>query len=531
MFEENYALLMERFPQLALEISSPEKNVPAKEPLKPFHLKTAEVLYFYGIGQGEAYSYAFDWLKSNASRRLIFLEDDLASISAFLQSEAAKAILEDSQVILAQPQEIDVLVERFPVISIEVAALPSKKRLKKLKDELLCKTAFSHAVHVDRLHGFQPFQNFVRNLSRLPGSFYANKLQGKFRGIPAVVCGAGPSLAQAIPTLKKLENRALIIAGGSTLAALSSEGICPHFGMAVDPNLEEYRRLKNSFAFEMPFLYSTRVFPSIFQTANGPFGYMRSGIGGVPEIWMEEELGLLDPMIGTHLSSDALSVTSICLAWAEFLGCNPILLSGVDLAYTGNKRYAMGVTEEQVDLDEECGAADRIVKSKDRNGKPIYTAVRWLMESKAFSHFAKMHPKTKFLNTTEGGVGFKKIPFLPLNEAVSDFPDLGFSLRKKVFDEIAAAPMPLQTKEIIGQKMSELRESLDRIIQHLEICSGVKKGSSHLAEMELMDEMAYPYLFYDALRILEIENQDPSKKWSRFLHLAKQYQHVLRDFV
>lgn len=529
-FEGNFALLMERFPRFALEIPAVDRDSLTKEEPAPTDLEGVEVFYFYGIGQGEGYFLALDWLKQKPERRLVLLEDDLERIASFLHAEGAKSILEDEQVVIGSPQDLQSFAEEFPVSRIEVGGLPSKGRLKKWKEELFRKTAFAHSLHLDRLHGYQPFQNFAKNLSRLPGSFYANRLRGKFEGVPAVICGAGPSLKEAIPILRTLENKALLIAGGSTLAALSSQGIMPHFGMAVDPNLEEYRRMKNSFTFEVPLLYSTRVFPAIFQTVNGPFGYMRSGIGGVPEVWIEEELGLLDPMIGTELSSDAISVTSICLAWAEFLGCNPILLSGVDLAYTSNQRYAPGVADETIDLNEKCAAADRIVKRKGHGGKPVYTAIRWLMESAAFSDFAAKHPKIQFLNTTEGGLGFRKIPFCPLEEAVRGFSHLPFSLRAKVHEEIAQAPMPSQTKETIEQKMQELQESLARIVGHLEILAGEKAGISPLAEIELGEEMAYPYLFFDALSVLEKEREDPSKKWLRFLQLAKRYQIVLRDF-
>ncbi len=518
---------MERFPRFALEIPRGEMNPSPKETAAPVDLEGVEVFYFYGIGQGEGYFLSRDWLKKAPERRLVILEDDLHCIASFLHSKEAKRILKDPQLILER-FDAQALSVAFPVSRIEAAALPSKGRLKKWKEELFRKTAFAHSLHLDRLHGYQPFQNFARNLRRLPESFYANRLQGKFQNVPAIICGAGPSLSKAIPTLRTLGNKALLIAGGSTLAALSSQGINPHFGMAVDPNLEEYRRLKNSFAFEVPLLYSTRVFPAVFQTASGPFGYMRSGIGGVPEVWLEEELGLLDPMIGTDLSSDAISVTSICLAWAHFLGCNPILLSGVDLAYTSNQRYAPGVADEGVDLKEKCAAADRIVKRKGHNGAPVYTAVRWLMESAAFSDFAKKHPETSFINTTEGGLGFKKIPYLPLDKAVQSFPALETSLRAKVALEIAVAPMPLNTAEVIQNKMAELETSLGRIVGHLEILAKEKPGSAALAEIELMDEMAYPYLFYDALAVIEKEREAPEKKWKLFLQLAKRYEFVLK---
>jgi hypothetical protein len=530
-FEQNYALLMEKWPTLALLMGGGVGTAMRKQKLPRLALKEVDLLYFYGVGQGEIYGHVFDWLKEAPSRRLILIEDDWEGLAAFLHLEEAAKLLQDEQVVFCQLDDLELYIERFPRRSVEVGALPSKRRGKKWREKILQKASYAHALHVDRLHGYQPFQNFVRNLRHLPRSFYANKLEGKFKGIPAVVCGAGPSLKAALPILKTLENRSLLIAGGSTLAALSAQGILPHFGAAVDPNLEEYRRMKNSFAFEVPLLYSTRVFPAVFQTANGPFGYMRSGIGGVPEIWMEEELGLLEPLIGTDLSSDAISVTSICLAWAQFLGCNPILLSGVDLAYTGNQRYAPGVVDEELDLEEAASSADRIVKKKSRSGQPVYTAVRWLMESAAFSDFAKKHRKTTtFLNTTEGGIGFKNIPFCPLEEAVAPLPDLGFSLRAKVHAEIGSVPMPAQTERVIQEKMGEMKKSLENVVGHLEICAQIKPGSIAMAELELMEEMAYPYLFYDALAILEKEGEEPATKWNRFLQLARRYLHMFADF-
>jgi hypothetical protein len=332
-----------------------------------------------------------------------------------------------------------------------------------------------------------------------------------------------------------LENKALIIAGGSTISALSSQGVLPHFGMAVDPNLEEYHRLKNSFAFETPLIYSTRLCPSVFQTMNGPFGYMRSGIGGFLELWIEEELKLTDPLLGMHLSSDSMSVTAMCLAWAQWVGCNPILLSGVDLAYTGGRRYAPGVLEgEEEDFDKGKRAGDRIVKRTTRQGEPVATAIRWLMESSAFSHFASIHPETTFLNTTEGGIGFEKIPYCSLEDAAAEHLQHEWPLRIKVHEEICASPMPEKSGEIIDEKMKELKESLDRIVVHLEVRAGNTPGSHALAEIEIQDEMAAPYLFYDAFRIVTRDlgadlspEEKEGEKWKRFLILAKNYQKVL----
>ena len=527
-FEANLSLLMERFPRLALLAPTWPRGPTHLEELKAPNPGKAEALYIYGMGGGAPYFQLKPWLRENGGRKLIFLEDDPSHFSSWLFEDTAKELLSDPQVhltLLSSREDIQFLAEMFPLKRVEILSLPSRKgsRFRSLKLQLLRKTTLSHALYIERIHGYQPVQNFVRNLEQMPHSFFANRLQGAFKGVPAIVCGAGPSLQHAIPQLKTLTNQALLIAGGSTLAALSSQGILPHFGVAIDPNLEEYRRMKNSFAFEVPLLYSTRVFPSIFQTCNGPFGYMRSGIGGLLEVWMEEELGLMDPMIGEHLSPESISVTAICTAWAEFLGCNPILFSGVDLAYTGNKRYAAGVMEEGetpfAALDAEKSAADRILKRKDRKGQPIYTAVRWIMEAASLSHYARKHKDIQFINTTDGGLGFKKVPFISLSEAATKYLTRSSDLYRQVHEQIVQAAMPAHTQDLIGQKMKELRASLDQIIYHLEILSGKKEGSKPLAELELQDEMAMPYLFYDIHHLFSQED-----KWSRFLDLALKYK-------
>jgi hypothetical protein len=529
-YSEAADLLMERFPSLGLMAGTWSETEPVDEQIPEFEIEKAEALYFYGLGTGKAYFQCKEWLEKSPVNQLIFLEDDAGIIASFLHHPNAVEVLSHPQVHLElfskKGEEIEALAQKFPLKRVEVTGLKSKKGLKNLKLNLLRKTALSHALYLDRLHGYQPFKNFVANIRHLPGSFYANGLKGAFKDIPAIVCGAGPSLQKSMDVIRGLENKALIIAGGSTLAALSSQGISPHFGMAIDPNLEEYRRLKNSFAFETPLLYSTRVHPSIFQTCNGPFGYMRSGIGGVTELWMEEELGLLDPLIGDLLPTETISVTAICIAWAQFLGCNPILIDGVDMAYTGNKRYASGVAEDEEvafkAIDAEKSAADRILKRKDRNGNPVFTAVRWIMESAGISKFAKSCPDVRFVNTTEGGIGFKGIDYVPINEAVADFQER--DIWSLVHEKIGQNPMPEDSNEKIAEKMGELKESLARLIEYLQILSGEKRGSTALAEMELKEESAYLYLFYDIAQVLKAGPHF----WKEWLDLALKYQQTIQ---
>lgn len=541
-FSKSYALFMERFPKMAFSISEWTYKEVLPESISHCKVGKAEAIYIYGLGCGAPYFQLQKWLREDPNRVLIFLEDDIQVLSYFLQLQLSIDILSDLQVhvefLNRNEDEIKSLAEKFNFHRIEIFAIPSKqgKFFETLKLQIFRKTTLSHAIQMDRVHGYYPFENFVKNAFRMPKSFYANGLKNAFKGLPAIVCGAGPSLNEAIPLLKTLSDKAILIAGGSTLAALSSKGVPIHFGVAIDPNLEEYRRLKNSFALETPILYSTRVHPSLFQTCNGPFGYMRSGIGGILEVWMEEALQITDSMIGEKLSSESLSVTTICTAWAEFIGCKTILFCGVDLSYSEQRRYAEGVGCEDdfsfSELDAENSAADRILRKKDNRGRPVYTATRWVMEAAALGDYAKKHKKISFFNTSEAGLKIPGVPFLSLSEISETILNKSYDIESMVREKIVSSPMPENTLQIIEEKLQELGKSIEKVVEYLEIITKKKSGSSALAEMELDEELSLDLIFYDAMdRFGKLSERKGAlwkdSRWERFLELARKYQKVM----
>jgi hypothetical protein len=150
------------------------------------------------------------------------------------------------------------------------------------------------------------------------------------------------------------------------------------------------------------------------------------------------------------------------------------------------------------------------------------------MESASISHFARKHPEIRFINTTGGGIGFKGVEELSL-EAVAEGLTEEYDLRGLVHKAITLSPMPASTGEVIRTKVAEMKESLDRIVGYLQILAGKERGSAALAEMELKEEMAYPYLFYDVDPVLRqaLRWKFPEERWKRFLDLAKQYQWML----
>ena len=510
-------LFIERFPRYALSLPTWSLATDVLPPIDPKWLGSlplvhAEVLYLYGMGDGRAAILLQEWLK-DPSHRLIFLEPQEDRVVQFLHQPFAKEVLQSSQIeIYHLPQRrektalLQELSERYPMRGVFFESGPhlsphDRSAMLRTKLQLMRKTALTHALFVDRFMHHIPLSHLVHHVRHFPSYFYANRMKDAFQGIPAVICGAGPSLQRSIDDLRQLEHQALIFAGGSAIAALSREGICPHFAVAIDPNPDEFQRLKNSFAFEAPVLLSSRLFPDCLATLNGPSGYVRSGMAGITELWMDEELQLTEPILGEHLSSESLSVTTLSAAIAYFFGCDPIIFDGLDLAYTQNRRYADGVMAPEEDSDQSLQPVDRHMMKKDRQGKSVRSAVRYVMESGALSKLARRLRKRRWVNCTQGGIGIKGVETRSLSEMRASF-SLMWDLRALVHSTLQRVPMPA-TSAMISQKIDELRKSLDKVLEHLEILvKNESPGKCALAEIELQEELASAILFYDIQRTI-----------------------------
>jgi hypothetical protein len=553
-FKKNCALLQERFPELFFLLHSlPEKQKEVRESeaqiaqwQKSYSWENAEALYVYGLG--DSYAALEFWLKQG-SRDLIYLEDDPAALMGFLHTDSATDVLQNPKVHLyffsrKEKEGLSLkLADAFPVKKVEIVPAPhrmgkDRSFFSSLRLEILRKTTLTEALILERIHSYIPFSNTVKNVFRMPFSFFIDEWKGKFEGVPAILCGAGPSLKKSLQAIRECENKALVMAGGSAITALTSQSILPHLGVMVDPNLEEYHRLKSSFGFEIPMIYHLRTKPDVFDTCSGPLGYMRSAIASLADAWIEEDLGLKGVFLGEDLSTEALSVTSLSLALAVYLGCSPIFLCGVDLAYTKGARYAEGVVASaSIDLkqkDSEKLVDERVIR-KIQNGKRVQTHVKWVMESAVLSSFAKKHPQKEFFNAGQDGLSIEGIPYRNLQEASQGFAQR--DLRGEIFSSIQGSKTQI-TKEDVLSTLRKMAESIQRCKINLQtIVKGT--GSKVLAQFELEEELAYRVLFYDLPHVLskyvdrKFRDASPQEKeyqkWHAFEAIVYEYGQLLRS--
>lgn len=509
------AFLLNFFPYEDVELSKDPE--PLQRWLKTIDLEKIEILYVIGLIDYTLPHEMKCWLKGKKERALIFVEEKLGAFTRFTQD----ALIKNPQVHLhyAAEDPIESLARQFPTefLAIFEGKPFDTERLKRRS------SAYS-ALYSDVLYSHKIVENVTSNMQRLEGAFDA---KAKFEGVPAVICGAGPSLTKAFPILEKIKTQALVFAGGTAVAAMTKNGVQPHFAMALDPNDEEFQRFKQANYFEGPFLFAPRLHRDVFATANGPFGYMKTDTGGLVENWLEKELGLGGQPIGPDLGDEAFSITTLAVSYAFALGCNPIILVGVDLAYTNGKRYVDGLQAEEE-------KHERITR-KDIHGKEVETQLKWVMESECIAAFAKKNSDTEFINASSEGIGFSGVENKGLARALENGPH--FDLEGEIHQWVQMHPLYFG-KEKLCELCSDLLASLTRcetfvadILKEME--KKKETGRLTLLESDFSEELAYHSLLkgislaLDHLLIRYYPNLDETKgKWER--KVAK-YQEILRQ--
>lgn len=485
-------------------------------------LSGVDVLYIYGVGLGHYYKALQEWLQEKKERALVFLEDDLLVLGALFSLPIGSEILKDPQVHLSYISDdssfdeiLDESVQRLISDRVDLTALLSysirrEKKIKALRLSLLRKSTIIYVGMAELLHYHLLMKNISSNFFEVVNSFHVNKLKNTFKNVPAIICGAGVSLGEAIAGIKKCEQKALIFAGGSAITALSYHGIRPHIAMALDPNDEEYTRLKSSSSFEVPFVYSSRLNKDVLLSTNMKSGYLCSDTGGVFESWMQDTLEIEPESLGSELGMEALSVTTLAIPLARHLGCNPILFCGVDLSYRNNRRYTEGVLPSSAVFLEELAlekrSMEKPVRRKNGAGKLVNTLVKWVMEASCISAYVKKHPEAAFFSASEEGLPISGVPVLSIEEFLHLHCAKEYDLRGLVHAEGELASFSHLSKEVVKEAFLSLIASLEECLplfsqmieeieKKLEFVSDLsishQSGRMSLIEMDLEENPAY----------------------------------------
>ena len=485
-------------------------------------LKDIPLVCVYGVGLGYYYDAIAAWLKKDKTRHLVFLEDNLSVIHRLFETERGTAILQNPQVQLLYFDEMDAesvifegLYWNFAMTKLLVSSLESysKYRSEMLAD-LRHKIAYDAAMknaQVDEYirYGANYYINFYQNMLCLENSYLGNNFFGKFHKVPAIICGAGPSLAKNLEGVRSLLDKAIVFAGGSALNVLNSAGFQPHFGLGIDPNPAQYTRMSLNQGYEVPFFYRNRMYHDAFKMIHGPRLYITGAGGYDTASFFEERLGVTGELL-----DEGHNVVNFCVEVANAMGCDPIIFVGMDLAFTGMKEYAPGVIEDasvhQSEILQVEDEDERAILKQDIYEKPTYTLWKWVAESDWIGEFAKNHSSITMLNCTEGGLGFPGVKNITLKTASKKLLKRRYELKNRIHGETQNSTIKKVTTRKVSMLMKELSQSLSRAIDDFSILieeskkmisrikagekSPAESGMAALAETELLEELSYKHV-------------------------------------
>lgn len=468
------ALILEGYPALE-EGPSPKQNPVSEESYKLLYSslqsEDLDVLYIYGIDHWKFYELSKPWLEDNSKRYLVFIEDRLDHLHQFLHSPQALKLLSDPQVLIF-PWERGESGENYLIrqawffvgLNSKVVGWEDKdtnrvEKFRELKTLIQCHAAdTSSAFYTTMLCGESFYLNYYSNLQSINKSLSAAHYFRKFCNVPAIICGAGPSLDKNLDLIHSLQNKALILSGGTSLISLTDRGIMPHFTSVLDPTEQLENHLENHYAFESSLFYRNRAFFQTVLSHHGPRLHIGgSGRYGVSE-WFEKELGI---ECAENLL-EGVSVSTFTLSIAKALGCNPIIFVGLDLAYTDKHDYATGIENKL--LGKIFHPQEKLIGYPDIYGKSTITNSSWIGESTWISQFAAASPEISYINATEGGIGFKGIPNMPLSEVCDKHFQHQYDLDSRIHAERHNSSMKNISKSVVTTKVEIMKNSLARCL-------------------------------------------------------------------
>lgn len=487
-FENNCNLLFQKDPELK---NYSIKNISPLEK-EEVEVDNSQVICIYGLKSFEIYE------KCKGSF-IVFIEDNIESFFAFCKEMLASKILSDPKVkffFLETVFSTEMIAKKicwyFSFLSIGIFAAKSSKN-KKIFLELekaIREISFGVKLTISDVNdmGITIAENLMRNLYTSRHIYLGSSVKNLCNKVPAIICGAGPSLEKNISQFGGLNNKALIFAGGAAIDALLNKEITPHFTGGVDKQSAIEVCRCNSHAF----FYQNRIFHETF-----------SKVVTKAFIFPENQESLFYDLLQEELfqSRDSFdsgwTVSNFLTNIACLMGCDPIIFVGMDLAYTDDKHYIGKKSDSQNMLD------PRFVETLDITGKKIKTQKDWLLSARWTATLTDKYPDIHFINATEGGIGFgAEIKNIPLEKVI--LKDT-YDFQEKIFNKLEKiTPICLEKS---SKKIKKLEGSFLRCKsfcqEFLENCQKLFAINFTNSKLNIDKELAYIHVLSPIWRVFE----------------------------
>lgn len=439
----------------------------------------------YGEGDSSFYAFLKEWVEDGNDRKIIFLEDDEKKYLEAKKIVEKQLSSKNYEYILMQTdleQNLKQIAWNCSYLNLKILKSNNEKRIatfekvSKLLNELHLGVNVTSYLYAD--FGINNFENIYNNLINSDSFIILESLADKFKNIPAIIAGAGPSLDKNIHFLKDVYDKALIFAGGSALNIFSKKNIRHHCSGFIDQS-HLFKRFKNNLLFENLFFYSNQMSHHNFSIVQAN-KVLTADYGAYPlERWIYDQLDIKQKVFEAGWN-----VTTFLIKIAAYMGCNPICFVGLDLSFKKNK-YAKGVEKTKKLYD--------LVKVKNASDDDLFTQKDWLLAKKWIEEFALCNKEIKFINATEGGLKLENIDDIKLSGFVNNLnktQDLSGYVHS-VYEQQQKIKLNKENIYIVLKKIQDSLKNSDTLCDQY-----LLQMENHVDEnlMKLQKEIVYVYL-------------------------------------
>ena len=269
-------------------------------------------------------------------------------------------------------------------------------------------------------------RNIAMNLVNYVATPPIDILKGRFAGDPAIIISAGPSLARNIDQLKALKGRAVLCAVQTAVKPLLERGVEPDFVTSLD-----FHEMSRKFFEDIGDLSGVHLVAEpkatwhVIDNYPGPVSLLDNQ-------WARLVIG--DELAGRDGLQAGATVAHLAFYLAVYMGCDPIIFVGQDLAFTGHVFYVPGVEIHRAWRGElnrfnsmEHKEWDRIVRNRPilrripgALGGELYTDELLLTYLEQFVQDFAAAP-CRVVNATEGGAHLRGSEVMTLADATARF--------------------------------------------------------------------------------------------------------------
>lgn len=256
---------------------------------------------------------------------------------------------------------------------------------------------------------FFRWEQTLRNIDNIKTSFQIKSLFNKFKDMPAIVVGGGPSVEDFITSHKKydLNNRAIIIACDAALPRLLKEGIRPHLVTRCERKLSQIfsgvTKDQTKDVFYAAYPWTPPEFFDLFEDKIMLF--RGNGIC----TWSGFQPGEVN---------GGVSAANAALEIAYLLGVKEIYTTGIDLCFIDDKSHVAG-TEVEFDIE---ASKPKWFKIVNNEGAEVTTIPVWFRCLNEYNHAVLKHVDLKipFYNTSIKGAKIEGTKVLGWDDAIKN---------------------------------------------------------------------------------------------------------------